>query len=406
MARALRLDFGASPKEGSVSRSALCQARPKILPSYYEEVDSGIREIFYRGDNVERWKGLRVVAVDGTSLQTNEAIYCDWINSLSEEEKENLEDDHFHTFYKEKQLHGVTLHDCLNDICLGYVVDFKSFGERELTARLSEMIKRDMLVVLDRGFPAVWFFRLFERLGSKYLMRLKTTHNKDVKEFYESGDNERDIDLELSGEDCEKLEKSGYKSYRGTKVRVRLIRCEFNGQVRIFATNLKKKKASCEEIGQLYCKRWEIEKSYNRIKTYLALEGWRFNSKEGMKLDLAIKILLYNLSSIISRPAIPQIAERQKEREKKAKAKTGDKKNKHEWNISLCKAYSIEALMAELLAVVRMPVRDLKDFKAAVKNYIADLVKNVSDTIKNRPSIREKTKKPDRGASMNRKLGI
>lgn len=399
MARSLRLDFGIHAKNGSVSRSALCQARHKILPSYYTEIDTRIRQIFYNSDSVERWKGLQVVAMDGTSLQTNEAIYCDWINSLSEEERKDLEDEHFHTFYQEKQLHGVTLHDCLNDICLGYVVDFKSVGERELASRLSGLIQPDMLTIVDRGFPSVWFFRLFERLGSKYLMRLKIDHNKQVKKFYESAESECDIELELSTGDCEKLEKSGFKSRIKTKVKVRLIRCEFNGQVRIFATNLKKKKASAEDISQLYCMRWEIEKSYNRFKTYLTVEGWRFNSKEGMKMDLAVKVLLYNLSSIISRPAVRQIADIQKERKMKRERKVKSL-NKNKWNINLCKAYSIEALMAELMAMIRTPMRN---FKVAIKSYIADLVKNVSDTIKGRPSVRNKTKKPDRGHLMNRK---
>ena len=142
-----------SPVNDSVSRSAFYQARMKLMPKLFKDLDDGMKKLFYAQENIQRWKNFRVVAMDGTSLITNQAIYADFLSHLSEQDLEELKENHLHTFYEKDQLHSVTLHNVMNDICLGSTVDFKSVGERELAAQLSHLLEKDMLITLDRGYP-------------------------------------------------------------------------------------------------------------------------------------------------------------------------------------------------------------------------------------------------------------
>ena len=104
-----------SDKGGSISRSAVCQARKKLKPSLFTEIDEGFVNHFYESNQVEYWKGMQMVAMDGTSLITNELIYEDFLNQLTTEELEDLKENHKHTFEEETQVHAVTLHDIINE---------------------------------------------------------------------------------------------------------------------------------------------------------------------------------------------------------------------------------------------------------------------------------------------------
>lgn len=395
-ARWLRLNLAvSSPKGGSVSRSALCQARAKIKASLFTEIDEGLLERFYfgHGNDVELWKGLRLTAMDGSSLVTNQVIYQDFLKHLSKEELEDMKENHEYIYSEETQLHTVTLHDVLNDLCLGYTVDFKSVGERELVVKLSEILKPDMLLILDRGYPACWFFRLLKRIGVKFIIRLKNAHSKEVQQFFDSGKKEATMTVALTGDDAGKLKSAGFLSRIGSAVKVRLVRVEHDGAVRIFATSLKKKKASVKEIGELYLLRWNIETSYDTFKTYLKLEGWRINSKRGVLLDFAVKKLLYNLACIISLPAKELLRKEQSEREKR--------KPEGKYDFRMCRVYSIEGLKSEILPLIcNSPSANIE---AILKNYLIDLARNPSSVEKGRVIERKNGHKPNRRGLMNKK---
>ena len=382
-----------SDKGGSISRSAVCQARKKLKPSLFTEIDEGFVNHFYESNQVEYWKGMQMVAMDGTSLITNELIYEDFLNQLTAEEREDLKENHKHTFEEETQVHAVTLHDIINDICLGHVVDLKSLGEREMVVRLKELLKPNMVLTLDRGYPARWFFHLLQEIGVKFIIRMKTTHCKTTQGFFESGKPEQDVTLTLKGKDIGLLSKAGIASSRGDQVKLRLVRVEHEGAVRIFATNLKLEKATPKEIGDLYHMRWWIEKSYYTFKTYLKLEGWRIYSQQGLMMDFAIKILLYNLSSITCQPARKALVVAQEKRELK--------KPNTQCVYKLCKVYSIESLMEEILPFVTKQASG--DIEGALKNYIIYLIRNPSTIQKGRRVKRPDKHKPERAHLMNRK---
>lgn len=396
----LRLGLGVTSKKGgSISRSAYCQARKKLKGSLFDEIDDGLIARYYAEQKrVARWKGLRLMSMDGSSLITNEPIYCNFIDEMSEEDYEDMQDNHMHTYSDETQLHCVSLHDVLNDLCLGFEVDFKSVGERELAARLSRIIRKDMLIIFDRGYPAGWFFRLMQRIGCKFLIRLKKDHSKDVGVFYESGKEESTLQLKLDGEDVQKLKSCGYRSRTGAGFQVRLVRCEHESSIRLFATNLSIEEASAAEIGDLYRLRWEIEKSYGTFKTYLKLEGWTQYSKEGVLTDIAIKRLLYNLSSMMSQGAHIKLLRELREYELK--------KPESIWEFKLVKVYAVNLLKDEFDAFYRLrtDVRDSR-LRQLLCNYSLDLQRNPSWIVKGRKVERKNKSKPNRKTQMNRKTG-
>lgn len=382
-----------SPQGGSVSRSAISQARLKIKASYYTHINENICNMFYEGNQCRMWKNnWQVVAMDGTSLICNKLIYEDIITNKNQEELDDLKENHPHILKDEKQIHAVTLHDVINDICLGYTLDLKSIGERELATRLKRFLKPNMILVLDRGYPAAWLFQFLISLGIKFVIRVKKDHCKEIRRFSKSGKLEKEVMLKVDKKYETMLSELGvtYKK----KVDIRLVRIKKDGEEYILATNLDKTEASIDDLSELYRFRWGIETSYNTVKTYLKLEGWRINNEEGVKIDFAIKCLLYNLSSIISKPAELEIAKFQAVRENQV--------IDYQWKNKICKCYRLESLLKVIEPIVcKQPNIDI-DF--VLRNYLIDLVRSKSITKKNRSNPRPKKDKPQRHYLMNKKI--
>jgi hypothetical protein len=49
------------------------------------------------------------------------------------------------------------------------------------------------LILLDRGYPAFWLFKLIKSMGADFCARISCTKWKVVRKFYRSGQKERII---------------------------------------------------------------------------------------------------------------------------------------------------------------------------------------------------------------------
>lgn len=159
----------------SVTKQAFFKARKNILPDAFKELFLMTRDMVLRKDKIKRYKGYRILAIDGSELRLdktkeNKDIFLP--RSHSPENKTNAE---------------ISL---LYDVLSHYVIDAQigSIGvsEREYAVRnlacFSSICDEKDIVIFDRGYPSKDMIAVLSDMGCKYLMRLQASCFKGVKE--------------------------------------------------------------------------------------------------------------------------------------------------------------------------------------------------------------------------------
>ena len=83
---------------------------------------------------------------------------------------------------------------------------------------------------------------------------------------------------------------------------------------------------------------------------------------------MAVKVLVYNLASIVAQPIKQEMEELQRKREVK--------KPETKYDYKICKVYSIELLIDNIEDYLRAPL--IFNIKLQMKNFRADLIRNPS----------------------------
>jgi hypothetical protein len=134
-------------------------------------------------------------------------------------------------------------------------------GPCERIAR--ETLKAGEIVLMDRGIASYRFCDQLSQKGVDYVARLRRSAAPRVIKRRGPGDS--DVEHEMRLRDCA---DPGSVSPR---IRARMIEYQIQGGQRVrLLTSLTDPAISAREIAELYHERWEVEISYDEIKTHLA----------------------------------------------------------------------------------------------------------------------------------------
>lgn len=124
----------------------------------------------------------------------------------------------------------------LNLITIDAVIAPNHQGERELAAGHLAYVMPGDLLLIDRGYPAFWFFRLILDMNADFCARLPARLWKDARVFLNSGKSQEILRLKPSKQAREKCLEMGASL---DDIIVRLVRIEIAGQPpMVFATSL------------------------------------------------------------------------------------------------------------------------------------------------------------------------
>ena len=227
---------------------------------------------------VLRWRGLRVVAGDGSVLMPAVRA-CKRTKSLASADQRL-----FALYLPGSEL---TLHASVYD---------PTGSERQMLVESLDRLGPQDLLVLDRGYPAAWLVALLDERGIRWCMRCDNDSGwKALRGFARSGAEEAWVSLNPpSAEDVQTW------GCGRAAPRVRLVRCvSTTGAVRVLATNLDAQDYPAEAFGDLYHQRWRIEEAFKRLKMRLHLEAVSGLSQQAVIVDVAAKILADNLASLL-----------------------------------------------------------------------------------------------------------
>jgi len=263
-----------------VSEQAFAQARAKLSLTAIPQLNDWLIARAEQDRFVPRWRGLRLVAADASTLRfgmrashVNRAALADQI------------------------LFGLFLPG--PDLMLAASLhSVHERGERQFLFEHLDRLSPNDLLLLDRGYPCRWLVAVLNQRGIKFCMRVD--HDSGfacVREFTRSNANERIVMLRAP----DRQDSIDYECPRKPQ-RVRLVRnVSPSGEQRVLMTNLFDDKlypADC--FAELYHQRWGIEEAFKRLKHRLNLEHVSGLTQQAVAQDVAAKIVSDNLQALVA----------------------------------------------------------------------------------------------------------
>lgn len=238
-----------------------------------------------------RWRGLRLVACDATTLRLPD-------NSKNRAEFGLQQDRHGLPFVMARAL---GLYDTASGRMLKAVLADYRAAERTLLAGLLPELGSDDLLVLDRGYPALWLFALMRQLGRPFLTRIDGAQWPEVQAFTTSGLYEQVVTRPLGRDARHRTRKQGLEPAT-EDISFRLIRVVLpSGQEEILATSLLDAELyPAVEFAALYHQRWGIEEAFKVIKHRLNVEQFSGERPESIRQDFHAKVFTANLAHIMA----------------------------------------------------------------------------------------------------------
>ena len=264
-----------------VSEQAFAQARAKLSPAALPTLNDHLLTEVEQAGLLPRWRGLRLVAGDGSNVRLG------------------LRQSHMPRAATSEQIaFGLYLPGAEMMLCAS--LHSVHEGERQMLLEHLDRLGSGDLLLLDRGYPCRWLVGLLNQRGIPFCMRVEMGKRSGftvVRRFLRSGDAEQVVTL--SPPNRRDVADYGCPAEAQT---VRLVRHTApNGRIRVLMTSLMDtERFPAELFGDLYCRRWPIEEAFKRLKHRLNLEHVTGLSHLAVQQDFAAKILCDNLEALVA----------------------------------------------------------------------------------------------------------
>lgn len=278
------------------SVSAFSQQRSKLAPLFFQFWNLVLRESYYHysGRRAKRWKGYRVIAADGSSINlvNTTALYNHFGGQCNQKAHFALAK----TFYH---------YDVLNELVLLSDIKPYRYGEMNMAYDSVNEIQEDMVTIYDRNFSnyKVVALHLWQEKERKFIIRAKENQNI-IKDFIKSGKASAIAYMEPSWLAIAGLRKSGFIITKTTLLKVRLVRVELDKSTEVLITNLWEEDGhDVAEFKDLYFMRWRVETQISVQKNILQLESFSGLTVHAVLQDFYATIMMANLHSILIKDA-------------------------------------------------------------------------------------------------------
>jgi len=267
--------------------------RKKLKPSAFTELNQCVVADV---PTTARWQGYRVLAAESITLMLP--------STHPDTRSANLGFNCYHYpggFYSLAR--GAGLCDTATGLMLRADIASDARGERDMLVEQLAELKRDDLLVLDRGYPAYWLFALLNQRGHAFCMRLSASFNAAVKRFVASGRTSTNMTITP--------DQAQHQAFKQREIPVnafslRLVRVLLpSGQIEVLATNLLDEAAfPAVDFAALYHRRWRIEEAFRHLKSRLKLEQFGGETPLAIQQEFHAAILLHNLATLAAMDAL------------------------------------------------------------------------------------------------------
>ena len=286
-----------------MTKSALSQARQKLKASAFEALNDRLLLALETLMPEPRWRGLRLLATDSTTLRLPP-----WPENQAEF---GVQTDVGGQPYVLARALG--LFSTASRRMVKAVLGRFDAAERALLVQLAPHLQQDDLLIMDRGFPALWLFAFLQQRSIPFLARLDGNAWPDVENFLRSGQAETVLSRPVTNPMRQQAQAAGVDLF-DKSVAFRLVKVLLpNGQTEVLATSLTDSHAfPTQEFADLYhAARWGIEEAFKLLKHRLMLEQFSGELPEAIRQDFHAKVFTANLAEALATSAHEQLPEEQ-----------------------------------------------------------------------------------------------
>ena len=304
-----------------ITKGAFSQARAKLKPEAFIELNTCVVNTFYQGAPWLAWCGFRLLAADGSRLvlPNHPSVIQEFGQHKFGPKADNP---------KSLALCSM-LYDPLNLITVDSQLAPYSASERDLLYQHLAKVKEGDLLLLDRGYPSIALLFLLTAKRIQFCVRMKEDWWLLVKEFKESGKKDQIVEFALPAKDKKHLKN--YPDYMNDTIGCRLVRVDLpDGETEILCTSLLDPSFTCEDMDELYHIRWGEEEGYKLLKSRIEVENFSGKTNNAVKQDFYAKIYMMSLCASLAFPI-----------EEKVRKECKEVQNKYQQKINRTNAYAM-----------------------------------------------------------------
>lgn len=270
----------------SVSGSAFTQARYKINPSAFQELNQLVVDQYMKS-NIKLWKGHRLIGVDGSTINLPPSKdIVDYFGVYAQTK-----------FGIKRSLARITFfHDLMNDFIVENEITTMNKGElTHLKDGLKKINNLNDIYIIDRGYGHYNTLLHLSTLDIQFCARVsvKTKFGQKVID-----DNRSDFLCywNPSPKEKENAIKNNMKpcplSIRVTKIKLK------TGETEILISSLTNQiNYPTKDIKWLYKKRWGVEEAFKKLKPKMKIEHFGCRKTMGIFQEFYAHVLMMNIVS-------------------------------------------------------------------------------------------------------------
>jgi hypothetical protein len=279
-----------------VTKGALSQARAKLKPEAFLDLNKEGCRTFYKHAPYLQWGNHRLLAGDGSVLilpnhpTTREEFGVYKMgppNSPSER----------------CMARTSIVYDVLNLITVDAIIDKYTTSEQQmLQQHLSrvQFLKGDLLL-LDRAYPSLALMFNLQQRGIEFCIRLKAGRWKESQKMLLNGETDKVVTFTLPHKDRH-LQEENAGSVPSVTCRLVVVELE-TGEKEVLCTSLMNKtQYPHSDFKELYGLRWNIEEAYKLYKQRIKWEAFSGKTARNIKQDFYAKVFMMTICAIVAHP--------------------------------------------------------------------------------------------------------
>ena len=286
----------------NITKSAFSQSRMKLKPEAFIDLNDVLIKEFYTDNNELRWMGFRLLSIDSSTI--------DLPNSQPIVQEFGCCHNTGEVITPKARISSC--YDLLNELIIDTPIKHYNTGEYKLAIQSLPKCGQDDLLIMDRGFGAIWFMYLLISKGLNFVIRIQRNFITEADMFLDSDKTSQIIEIK----DCHRKSKKqlGELGLCFKPIKIRLVKVELdNGEIEILATSLLDENEFGNELFKdLYFRRWGIEINIDHLKNNIEIENFTGLSAIAVRQDFYANAFINNLQSIIARDVQPAINEAKK----------------------------------------------------------------------------------------------
>lgn len=278
----------------SITAGAFTKARKKFKHTAFIELNELLIDIYYRDNDVKRFRGLRLLAFDGSKIiLPNNCEIKDAFGSRTIGNSTGYDiGDYTQSTYQ-------ACYDVLNNIVVQSELGPCDIYEPDMAIAMINGLDENDLSIFDRGYASYSLLAHFLNNRKLFLVRCPRSSFREVREmFHEDAPESRVVNINAPLKHRKKMNQLKLPS----TIRLRLIKVILStGETEVLATSLfDEDKYQPDDFQHLYNLRWGVETFFSKIKGRLSLENFTGKTVEAVKQDFWSTIFISNFETLMT----------------------------------------------------------------------------------------------------------